>query len=103
MFVGTILACPDAPCHPEGEARGTFRIAEKVPPFGFAQGKRCARDDNIALAPVCAPRPGYISGGGPAVPSACWPKMAPWMSGENIACALAGWASRNSRCMLPIV
>src|SRR5882757_8447224 len=48
MFVESILARRGAPCHPEGEARGTFRAAGKVP--------RCARDDNIALAPVRAPR-----------------------------------------------
>ena len=56
-FVGTILARRGAPCHPEGEARGTFRAAGKVPPFGFAQGKRCARDDNIALTSACVLRP----------------------------------------------
>ena len=31
-----------------------------------------------------------MSGGGPAVPSACWPKMAPWMSGENIDVCVGG-------------
>src|SRR5271170_7944718 len=61
MFVGTILARRSAPCHPEGEARGIFEAAGKVPPFGFAQGKRYARDDNIALAPARAQRPTLAS------------------------------------------
>src|SRR5262249_55522479 len=85
-LLGSILARPTRRCHPE-RSEGTFLLPQR----SLA---------SLGMTPLFGT---YSSGGGPAAASACWPKIAPWISGENITCALQAWASRNSRCMAPVV